>query len=303
MSGTLIYASAITKSTLCRSLLTSRRVECIKLHHSSRPCSSVPFRLTLSPVTKQTLTSSTRNSFRSFSHPVIVQSLVRTLSSISQPDKPKVSTEIPTLNKNASGSIISELFESKRTEEEEQKIKEDAEKSRQNQVRATKYTLIVFGIMIGTGVIYAVSEWGPPGKDEEGNPIEDEFSKHHPAMGYPLRAVDTLMNYNEVLKEPIREKLLPDPLTYPYLQPKYTVVIELNGILVHPDWTYKTGWRFKKRPFLDFFLSQLAPPLFEAVIFTQDPGFTATPVIDSMDPNQNIMYRLFRDSTVSIVEV
>lgn len=281
------------------SLSTARTLKCIKLHDSIRRCPSKHFSSSLSSVTS----SQIKPSIRICPHPVIVQWLTRTLSSTTEKGEKTEKTEKTertekTEKTRVSGSIISELFESKRTEEEERKLKEEAEKSRQNQIRATRYSLIVFGVMIGAGIVYAVTEWGPPKKDKEGNSVEDEFSQHHLVVGYVLRAVDTVMNYNEVLKEPIREKLLPDPLTYPYLQPKYTVVIELNGILVHPDWTYKTGWRFKKRPFLEYFLNQLTPPMFETVIFTQDPGWTATPVIDSMDPNQCIMYRLFRDSTV-----
>lgn len=40
-----------------------------------------------------------------------------------------------------------------------------------------------------------------------------------------------------MIREPSRKKLLPDPLTEPYYQPKYTLVLEMTGILVHPDWT------------------------------------------------------------------
>lgn len=40
-----------------------------------------------------------------------------------------------------------------------------------------------------------------------------------------------------MIKEPSRERLLPDPLTEPYFQPPYTLVIEMTGVLVHPDWT------------------------------------------------------------------
>ena len=39
------------------------------------------------------------------------------------------------------------------------------------------------------------------------------------------------------MKEPSTDKLLPDPLQYPYLQPPYTLVIEMTGLLVHPEWT------------------------------------------------------------------
>lgn len=51
-----------------------------------------------------------------------------------------------------------------------------------------------------------------------------------------------------MIKEPSRDKLLPDPPGAPYYQPPYTLVLELTDVLVHPDWTYRTGWRFKKRP-------------------------------------------------------
>lgn len=40
-----------------------------------------------------------------------------------------------------------------------------------------------------------------------------------------------------MIKEPSREKLLPDPLKEPYHQPPYTVILEMTGVLVHPDWT------------------------------------------------------------------
>jgi hypothetical protein len=41
----------------------------------------------------------------------------------------------------------------------------------------------------------------------------------------------------QMIREPSREKLLPDPLTFPYIQPPYTLVLELTDVLVHPDWT------------------------------------------------------------------
>lgn len=41
---------------------------------------------------------------------------------------------------------------------------------------------------------------------------------------------------------------------------------------------YQTGWRFKKRPGVDHFLEQVAPPLFEVVVFTADHGIVSTSV-------------------------
>lgn len=52
----------------------------------------------------------------------------------------------------------------------------------------------------------------------------------------------------QMINEPSRDKLLPDELKYPYHQPPYTLVLEFKDVIVHPDWTYQTGWRFKKRP-------------------------------------------------------
>uniref|UniRef100_V9KLK6 Mitochondrial import inner membrane translocase subunit TIM50 n=2 Tax=Callorhinchus milii TaxID=7868 RepID=V9KLK6_CALMI len=96
--------------------------------------------------------------------------------------------------------------------------------------------------------------------------------------------------------EPTSQKLLPDPLKEPYYQPPYTVVLELTDVLLHPEWSLVTGWRFKKRPGIDYLFQQLAP-LYEIVIFTTETGMTAYPLIDSVDPHGFIMYRLFRDAT------
>lgn len=41
-----------------------------------------------------------------------------------------------------------------------------------------------------------------------------------------------------------------------------------------------TGWRFKKRPGLDYFLQQVGPPLFEVVIYTHEQGFVSISKID-----------------------
>ncbi|KAK6487677.1 mitochondrial import inner membrane translocase subunit TIM50-like isoform X1 [Huso huso] len=57
-----------------------------------------------------------------------------------------------------------------------------------------------------------------------------------------------------------------------------------------------TGWRFKKKPGIEYLFQQLAP-LYEIVIFTAETGMTAFPLIDSIDPHGFVMYQLFRDAT------
>uniref|UniRef100_A0A8C6YAN4 Mitochondrial import inner membrane translocase subunit TIM50 n=1 Tax=Naja naja TaxID=35670 RepID=A0A8C6YAN4_NAJNA len=110
------------------------------------------------------------------------------------------------------------------------------------------------------------------------------------------RSYKYFKDYSQMIMEPTSPKLLPDPLKEPYYQPPYTLVIELTDVLLHPEWSLVTGWRFKKRPGIDNLFQQLAP-LYEIVIFTSETGMTAFPLIDSVDPHGFISYRLFRDAT------
>ena len=45
---------------------------------------------------------------------------------------------------------------------------------------------------------------------------------------------------------------------------------------------YQTGWRFKKRPGVDYFLSQIGPPEFEVVIYSQAQGMVCLLMIEKM---------------------
>ncbi|XP_067005619.1 mitochondrial import inner membrane translocase subunit TIM50-C isoform X2 [Anabrus simplex] len=160
-----------------------------------------------------------------------------------------------------------------------------------------KYGFAAFGASFGLLGVYLIYELGSPRRDEFGNIMEDQFSHKPLVQQYFSRMLNELDYYKRMIREPSREKLLPDPLQYPYIQPPYTLVLELTDVLVHPDWTYKTGWRFKKRPGVDHFLEQVAPPLFEIVVFTAEQGMTVFPILDALDPNGYIMYRLVRDAT------
>ncbi|XP_026325956.1 mitochondrial import inner membrane translocase subunit TIM50-C isoform X2 [Hyposmocoma kahamanoa] len=159
------------------------------------------------------------------------------------------------------------------------------------------YKFAVFGGALTVMGGCMVMEMGAPRRDENGAIIEDEFSPMPIVLQYLRRTWKELTFYEKMIKEPSREKLLPDPLPAPY-QPTYTLVLEFTDILVHPDWSYQTGWRFKKRPGVDQFLQQVANSDYEVVIFTSENAFMIWPVIDKLDPeNKFIAYRLFRDST------
>ncbi|KRY29802.1 Mitochondrial import inner membrane translocase subunit TIM50-C [Trichinella spiralis] len=176
-------------------------------------------------------------------------------------------------------------------------MKEELKRYDETMRKNTKYGLAILGIgcLIAGGV--AVAKWGGPVKDDLGFPVVDEFSEMPFLKQRILRTWKQIRLLEKYIKEPSRDILLPDPLKEPYYQPPFTLVIELTGVLVHPDWTYQTGWRFKKRPAVEHFIKQVGFPNFEVVIFTSEPGISAFPIIDSLDPQGLIMYRLFRDAT------
>ena len=49
-----------------------------------------------------------------------------------------------------------------------------------------------------------------------------------------------------MIQDPSWDKLLPDPVKEPYYQPPYTLVLEMTGVLVHPDWTVINNQRLLK---------------------------------------------------------
>lgn len=94
---------------------------------------------------------------------------------------------------------------------------------------------------------------------------------------------------------PVWEKLLPDPLPFPYQRP-YTLVVDLDELLVHSHWTREHGWRTAKRPGLDYFLGYLSQ-FWEIVIYTSQPFYAVGPIIEKLDPDRRwIAYTLFRES-------
>jgi import inner membrane translocase subunit TIM50 len=185
--------------------------------------------------------------------------------------------------------------------DEDKEREEMRQKHRANQARAAKWGVVSLACMAGGLAAFAISEWGPPRIDPEtGKQITDEYSKYGTVKQYTLRTVNAMKWYKKSIEEPSRDVLLPEPLKAPYLQPPYTITVEMKHILAHPEWNYRTGWRFKKRPFTDYFLQQCGPPNFELVVFTRETGMTAHPILDAIDSQGYVMYRLYRDSTTYV---
>ncbi|XP_029040387.1 mitochondrial import inner membrane translocase subunit TIM50-C-like [Osmia bicornis bicornis] len=212
--------------------------------------------------------------------------------------RPKITGSLTNIQ-SAGGTVQSltqERLDNKKVDEEQKEEAEEKERREQSQ-RLLKYSFAFLGAFTTIGLSYIIYNLTKTKYDEHGNVIEDEFSN----LPFYERIYKTLRRefnyYTKMVQEPSRDKLLPDPLKYPYIQPPYTLVLELTDVLVHPDWTYETGWRFKKRPGVDQFLEAVAPPQFEIVVYTAEQGMTVFPILDILDPNGYIMYRLVRDTT------
>ncbi|KAH7730895.1 CBN-SCPL-4 protein [Aphelenchoides avenae] len=169
------------------------------------------------------------------------------------------------------------------------------EKKRQKRNRGTACGMAVVSGVLVLGFGWFCVHYGSAKRDEHGNVIPDEYSGSWLASFY--RIANSVKLWKDYVVEPSRELLLPDPLPAPYHQPKYTLVIEIKNVLVAPEWTYKTGYRFKKRPALDYFLDVVGYPNFEVVVYTSEPSMTTPPIVESMDPKHRIMYKLYRDCT------
>ena len=130
---------------------------------------------------------------------------------------------------------------------------------------------------------------------------EEEAHKHQDApSGWGLRLFwervkarlgSTLDYYNE----PAFKTLLPKH--DPNIQPPMCLVLSLEDLLIHQEWTRERGWRIAKRPGVDYFLRYLSQ-YYELVLFTTQPSSMADQVIRKLDPYRIIQWPLFREATL-----
>lgn len=116
-----------------------------------------------------------------------------------------------------------------------------------------------------------------------------------PVMEWYLEQRIYLQSEIKKYQDPPSESLLPPlPQGASYVR---TLVLDLDDLLVHSDWTRGRGWRTFKRPGAEDFLKQMAQ-LYEIVLYTHALPTYADPILDRLDPSRFIVYRLYRDSTL-----
>jgi import inner membrane translocase subunit TIM50 len=156
--------------------------------------------------------------------------------------------------------------------------------------RLMLWALAFFGVNVVGGAAYMARPWE-----------SEEEEKAHPntqSAWMLLRILSRIRaRYDDFWKyysDPAFEKLLPDG--DPQYRAPYTLVLSLNDLLVHDEWSREHGWRTAKRPGLDYFLRYLSQ-YYELVLFTSAPSMIADLTLRSLDPFHIIQWPLFREAT------
>ena len=156
--------------------------------------------------------------------------------------------------------------------------------------RFANYMYLAFFGFALTGTIYLGRDWES----------EEERVRHvntPSGWGFGLFYGRTKARLSETMNffnEPAFTKLLPDP--DPMFERPYTLVLNLEDLLVHSEWSREHGWRMAKRPGVDYFLRYLSQ-YYELVIWTTAPSFNADPIIRKLDPFRVVLWPLFREAT------
>ncbi|CEP61925.1 protein translocase subunit TIM50 LALA0_S04e03774g [Lachancea lanzarotensis] len=128
---------------------------------------------------------------------------------------------------------------------------------------------------------------------------EAEELKKEAANGYTpeLMYKRLKLRFNSIFsyfQEPPFPDLLPPPPPAPYQRP-LTLVLSLEDVLVHSEWTKEHGWRTAKRPGVDYFLGYLSQ-YYEIVLFASNYMMYADKVAEKLDPiHAFITYNLFKE--------
>ncbi|KAF2748339.1 NIF-domain-containing protein [Sporormia fimetaria CBS 119925] len=157
---------------------------------------------------------------------------------------------------------------------------------RRNRVANWGYASLL--IVSTVGALFLGRDWE---SEEERAAHPDAPAGWSPGAIYN-RARARLSSQVDYYTEPTFPKLLPDVDPAPPM----TLVLSLEDLLVHSEWSAQHGWRAAKRPGVDYFLRYLSQ-YYELVIFTSVKSADADPIIRKLDPFRIVMWPLFREAT------
>jgi mitochondrial import inner membrane translocase subunit TIM50 len=161
---------------------------------------------------------------------------------------------------------------------------------RRNRIARFFYISITASLL--ASALWAGREW----EDEESEKAHPDAPSGWGVMLWYNRSKARIKDQLGYYTEPTFPKLLPDKTGQLEALPPYTLVLSLEDLLVHEEWSRENGWRIAKRPGLDFFLMYLSRH-YEICLFTSIPMAMADPIIKKMDPYHFIVWPLFREAT------
>lgn len=185
----------------------------------------------------------------------------------------------------------------KTTEEQRERWKGTARKSSDKTTTDIKrekhsnyFYIATLGFLVG-GAVYLARDF------------DEEEQKAHKDINNGLSPSDSWARLNARIgdifgyfNEPVFDELLPDPLPEPYGRP-FTLVLGLDDVLIHSEWSRQHGWRTAKRPGLDYFLGYLAQ-YYEIVIFSSNYMVHSEKIVAKLDPyRSSISHALYREAT------
>ncbi|KAJ5174878.1 Mitochondrial import inner membrane translocase subunit tim50 [Penicillium canariense] len=159
--------------------------------------------------------------------------------------------------------------------------------------RKARMANIMYALMLAAGVAgmgYLGRNWET---EEEESAHTDTPSGWSPGLWWS-RIKARMGDLTSYYKDPAFPKLLPDE--DPTMRQPYTLVLSLEDLLVHSEWSREHGWRVAKRPGVDYFLRYLNQ-YYELVLFTSVPSMMADQVLRKLDPYRIIRWPLFREAT------
>ncbi|KAF1846170.1 HAD-like protein [Cucurbitaria berberidis CBS 394.84] len=159
-------------------------------------------------------------------------------------------------------------------------------------VRVANWSYLALLLFGTTGAVFMGRNW-----ESEEEALANADAPNGWGLGQMYaRAAARINGQKAYYTEPTFQKLLPDKDRIPGGAPELTLVLSLEDLLLHSEWTTQHGYRLAKRPGLDYFLRYLSSQ-YELVIFTSVKSMDADPIIRKLDPFRLVMWPLFREAT------
>lgn len=157
---------------------------------------------------------------------------------------------------------------------------------------ANWFYIFSFSALSGTA-LYLTRNWEEGEPDELKNQVENGYVSSLMYQRFKLR-FNSMFSY---FQEPPFPDLLPPSPPAPYQRP-LTLVLSLEDLLVHSEWSQKHGWRTAKRPGVDYFLGYLSQ-YYEIVLFSSNYMMYSERIIEKLDPlHAFISYNLYKEHCV-----